>query len=135
MLLILLVDVGLTASKEESDKKVNGGIYYMKNKNRLMAFSLAVIMIISSIPVSVFGENDTVEYSIKKSGIGIMNKAASESDLFRSTYLRSTDDNFNLVYKFNRTAANNVKGASDWLSYNTSMMHIKDGDYWRAYYE
>lgn len=107
----------------------------MRNKDRLISLVLAIIMIISVIPISVFGENDSVEYNVKKSGIGIMNKAMAENDLFRKTYLRSTDNNFNLIYNFKKTSTNNVKGANDELSYKTSMMHKKDGDYWRAYYE
>jgi len=107
----------------------------MKSKKQGIAFILAVIMIISTIPFSVFGADDQVFY--EKTGrpaVGIMNSINSENDLFRRTYLRSTDDNFNLVYKFNRTSANNVAGADTTLSYKTSMMHYESGDYWKAHY-
>ncbi len=107
----------------------------MKNKNRFIAFILSVMIIISMIPASVFGADGTIEYSIEKPKMGIMNRINSENNLFRKTYLRAADDNFNLAYKFNRTSANNVNGANEKLSYNTSMMHKKNGDYWKAYYE
>lgn len=106
----------------------------MNMKKRGIALALAVIMIISMIPVSAFGADENVVYDVKKPSVGIMNRINSENDLFRRTYLRKADDNFNLVYKFNRTSTNNVNGAGEYLNYYTSMMHHEDGDYWKAYY-
>lgn len=105
-------------------------------KKRKIALILAVVMIISVIPIQVFaGNSDEVNYNIQKPAVGVMNIINSQNDLFRRTYLRNKDDNFNLAYKFVRTSANNVSGASSSLSYNTSMMHYENGDYWKAYYD
>lgn len=110
----------------------------MQTKKRGIALLTAIAMIISMFPVSSFASengSDAVKYEIKKPVVGVMNKINSENDQFRRTYLRKADDNFNLVYKFTRTSSNNVKGADGTLSYNTSMMHKENGDFWKAYYD
>lgn len=106
----------------------------MKNKKRRIAFVMAVIMLVTMIPFSVLGADDQVVYNINKPDVGIMNKTNSANESFRKAYLRSTDENFNLVYKFNRTGAKNVKGADGKLSYDTSMIHYENGEMWHAYY-
>lgn len=110
----------------------------MQTKKRRIALITAIAMIISMFPVSLLASengSDAVIYEIKKPAVGVMNKINSENNLFRRTYLLKADDNFNIVYKFTRTSANNVKGADGTLSYNTSMMHKDNGDYWKAYYD
>ncbi|WMJ78237.1 MULTISPECIES: hypothetical protein [unclassified Sedimentibacter] len=107
----------------------------MVSKKRKIALVLALVMMISIIPIQVFaGDSDEINYNVQKPAVGVMNIVNSENDLFRRTYLRKADDNFNLVYKFTRTSENNVSGASSILSYNTSMKHYENGDYWKAYY-
>ncbi|MBP1926528.1 hypothetical protein J2Z76_002397 [Sedimentibacter acidaminivorans] len=110
----------------------------MQTKKRGIALLTAMAMIISMFPISSFASengSDAVKYEIKKPVVGVMNKINSENDQFRRTYLRKVDDNFNLVYKFTRTSENNIKGADSTLSYNTSMMHKENGDFWKAYYD
>lgn len=106
----------------------------MKSKKRGIAFAMAVIMIVSMIPFSAFGDA-RIDYSIERPDVGVMNKVNSANESFRKAYLRSGNQDFNLVYKFNRTWARNVKGAENNLSYNTSMIHYENGSMWGAIYE
>ncbi|WP_027399888.1 midas domain-containing protein [Anaerovorax odorimutans] len=111
----------------------------MQNKRKNIALFLSIIMIFSVFPASIWaGTEDSISYKVQLPTIGIMNKVNSCNDMFKRTYLRNTDNNFNLVYNFKKTSGSNVKGTGEKgsaLNYDTRMMHQGNGDPWKAEYK
>ncbi len=105
----------------------------MQNRKRRLIFALSVVLTATMFPPAAFG-GETVKYQAYKLDVGLMNIQSGEHNLFRQTYLRKNDRNFNLAYKFKLGEKNNVRGATEWLSYKTGLKHHENGSYWNANY-